>query len=618
RATRLMIGDTVALKVLHAEQVADPNAPERFRREAQAAARLKHPNAVMIHDFGISREGLVYLVMELVEGQSLRQMIGQHGPCTPAIATEIMSQACAALDEAHRQQIVHRDIKPDNIIVKATDRTNGGGFRVKVLDFGIAKMRDQAASASSLTQTGSVMGTPHYMSPEQCLGEELDSRSDVYSLGVVLYEMLTGAVPFNATVSTAVAVQHVSQAPPPLRSINPYVPPGVEAAVLQALAKQRDARPQTAGALAQMLAAASGASAGAAPQAFQSGTAPVGYQPLAANPSGSSGASNMMPTMMMSASAARDSSHSTPIVSAPLSGDASAPLFAQNNASGSSATANRNRMLIIAGAAVAVVVALAAGYFLFFNAKRAILAEARKGNLVTPAGKSAYDRYLESNLSDKDRDEVSQEVRPLLEAKGNEVIRQIVVDGYSPPKDECDNAARIYEWLDKLSKQNSYESRQHYFKGRKAFDSDDFSGAENEIRRAMSLDQNWALPANHMGRVYFKRKDYTTTQGWYQRAIELDQNWMAPRINLCVLAVENLKNYYLGEQVCRGVLQLDQNKASGYYFLGASLEGQDRRCEAVGAYQTAIEKASGSTASPGFNVDRVRQRLPKLQSQCIF
>src|SRR5205085_6423060 len=139
-----------------------------------------------------------------------------------------------------------------NIVVAATPE----GLSVKVLDFGIAKLRDLAATASNLTQTGSVVGTPHYMSPEQCLGEELDHRSDIYSLGIVLYEALTGIAPFNSPTSAAVVVQQVTQLPPPLRSINLTISPAVEAVVLHALEKRREARPQTAGALAQELSAA--------------------------------------------------------------------------------------------------------------------------------------------------------------------------------------------------------------------------------------------------------------------------------------------------------------------------------------------------------------------------
>jgi eukaryotic-like serine/threonine-protein kinase len=243
RATRVLIGDEVAIKILH-QDPSDANSSERFRREAQAAARLKHPNAVSIYDFGISMDGLQYLVMELVEGESLRETLS-HGPLDFATAAEVISQVSAALDEAHRRHIIHRDIKPDNILL----HSSAGGLRVKVLDFGIAKLRDE--TANHLTQTGSVMGTPHYMSPEQCLGEELDHRADIYSVGIVLYEMLCGRVPFNSPVSTAVVVQHVSQPPPSLRSINPAVPEAAEEVVLHAIQKNRNARPLTAGALAQ-------------------------------------------------------------------------------------------------------------------------------------------------------------------------------------------------------------------------------------------------------------------------------------------------------------------------------------------------------------------------------
>jgi serine/threonine protein kinase len=247
RATRLVIGDEVAVKILHSEQ-RDSTAPERFRREAQAAARLKHSNAVNIYDFGITDDGLQYLVMELVEGESLRRIIRQQGPVTPSACVEITNQVCAGLDEAHRHSIIHRDIKPDNIIVNVS----ATGLRVKVLDFGIAKLRDDVAG--NLTQTGTMLGTPHYMSPEQCLGEELDSRADIYSLGVVLYEMLTGTVPFSSPTPAAVVVQHVNQSPARPRALNASIPESVESAVMHALEKRREDRPQSAGALAQELA----------------------------------------------------------------------------------------------------------------------------------------------------------------------------------------------------------------------------------------------------------------------------------------------------------------------------------------------------------------------------
>ena len=250
RATRLHIGDQVAVKILHPGQHEGLlRAAERFQREAQTTARLKHPNAVTIYDFGVSPDGLQYLVMELVEGETLGARIKRQGRLASAQALQIGRQVCSALAEAHRNGIIHRDLKPENIIIM---RLANGSLGVKVLDFGIAHLREQ--TVSRLTQTGHMLGTPHYMSPEQCLGEELDERSDIYSLGVVLYETLCGRVPFDAPVSTAVVIKHVNEPPPPMRSMVPDLPPVVEAMVLHALAKLRGDRPQTADAFARELA----------------------------------------------------------------------------------------------------------------------------------------------------------------------------------------------------------------------------------------------------------------------------------------------------------------------------------------------------------------------------
>jgi serine/threonine protein kinase len=245
-ATRLHIGDKVAVKVLHSNLMSDPTAGERFRREVQMAAQLKHPNAVSIYDYGQDRDNLHYIVMELVEGRTLRQLISKQGVLPLSVISDVASQVCAALDEAHRQGLIHRDIKPDNITVQETP----DGLRVKVLDFGIAKLQE---SSSNLTQTDTIVGTPRYMSPEQCLGQTLSGSSDIYSFGVVLYEMLCGMLPFNAPTSMAVAVQQVTQPPPSLRQINNTISEEIEQVVLHALEKKPEDRPQPATSLAQEL-----------------------------------------------------------------------------------------------------------------------------------------------------------------------------------------------------------------------------------------------------------------------------------------------------------------------------------------------------------------------------
>ncbi len=256
RTTRLHIGDTVAMKILREDLLREPKFAERFRREAQAAAQLKHPNVVAVYDFGVASDGIVFLVMELVEGRTLREIIKERAPMLALAATTIVRQICGALAEAHRRDIVHRDVKPANIVVDEPP----DGVRVKVLDFGIASLR--GGTTMTFTETGAVLGTPAYMSPEQCLGEDLDGRSDIYSLGVVLFEMLCGVVPFNSPTATAVVMQHVQQAPPPLRVLNVSIPESVERVVLRAMAKRREDRQQSARELADEFSAAAGSPGG--------------------------------------------------------------------------------------------------------------------------------------------------------------------------------------------------------------------------------------------------------------------------------------------------------------------------------------------------------------------
>ena len=250
RARRKMIGDEVAVKVLLQKYVAETAAVERFRREARAAAMLRHPNVVAIYDFGEARgdDAPAYIVMELVEGHSLRDLLKREGKLKPERAVHLMRQICAGVGAAHRRGIWHRDLKPDNIIVAAPDEDNESET-VKVVDFGIAKLRDFIGEFT-LTQTGAVIGTPYYMSPEQCKGETLDARSDVYSLSAVLYEMLNGAPPFTARTSTGVVAKHLTETPPPLEK-DLKVPPALEAVIMKALAKDADARQQDASAFAR-------------------------------------------------------------------------------------------------------------------------------------------------------------------------------------------------------------------------------------------------------------------------------------------------------------------------------------------------------------------------------
>jgi eukaryotic-like serine/threonine-protein kinase len=236
-ATDRVLERQVAVKALRASDAQDPLFVERFRREARAAARLSHPNIVAVFDSG-SDADQPYLVMEYVPGQSLAQVLHRQGRLTPRRAVELAIQVCAALAAAHAQGLVHRDIKPANVLV-------GEDGQVQVTDFGIVK----ASAATTLTGTGTVLGTAAYLSPEQAQGGPVDARSDLYGLGCVLYELLCGSPPFGSGVDrspVAIATRHVSEPPEPPSARNPQVNPALDQVVLTALAKDPAQRYQSA------------------------------------------------------------------------------------------------------------------------------------------------------------------------------------------------------------------------------------------------------------------------------------------------------------------------------------------------------------------------------------
>jgi serine/threonine-protein kinase len=241
RARDVRLERDVAIKVLRSDLARDPSFQARFRREAQSAAALNHPMVVAVYDTGTDDRHdppLPYIVMEYVEGRTLREVLLHEGRLTQRRAIEIVIDVCAALDYSHRASIVHRDIKPGNVMI-----TRDGS--VKVMDFGIA--RAVAQSTATVTQTAAVMGTAQYLSPEQARGEKVDARSDLYSTGVVLYELLTGQPPFQGDSPVAVAYQHVREDAAPPSDIEIDLPGDVDAVVMKALAKNPANRYQSAG-----------------------------------------------------------------------------------------------------------------------------------------------------------------------------------------------------------------------------------------------------------------------------------------------------------------------------------------------------------------------------------
>src|SRR6267142_4680083 len=247
RGKHVMMDKTVAIKVLRPSLAGDDHVVARFSREAKAASRISHPHAVSVTDFGEAENGVVFLVMEYLDGQTLKEVIRNEGQMPLDRAVEIVRQVSGALDAAHKQGVVHRDLKSENIMLS---RTNGGDW-AKVLDFGIAKIQQpEGARDHDITAANLVIGTPQYMSPEQCSQTgPIDARSDVYSLGVILYEMLAGRVPFTGESPTVIMMKQVQDTPPSILEARPDLPGGISGVVERALAKKPADRFQTAGEL---------------------------------------------------------------------------------------------------------------------------------------------------------------------------------------------------------------------------------------------------------------------------------------------------------------------------------------------------------------------------------
>lgn len=246
RAEHIALSKPIVIKVLHRHLVADESHIKRFHREARAASRLNQPNCINVLDFGQTEDGWLYICMEFVAGKDLCRILFEERRLDPERAVRIASQVLDALDEAHNQGVIHRDLKPENIMV---ERLRMNPDFVKVLDFGIAKIREtdgRGDSSGFKTATGMVFGTPEYMSPEQVRGEDLDGRSDLYSLGIVLYQMLSGDLPFTGESVLEIATKHLTEPPVPLAERRPDCPPALCDVVHRLLEKKREHRYATA------------------------------------------------------------------------------------------------------------------------------------------------------------------------------------------------------------------------------------------------------------------------------------------------------------------------------------------------------------------------------------
>jgi serine/threonine-protein kinase len=243
-AKEISSGATVAIKVLSPRLASDKSSVERLRREAGLAMRLDHPNVCRILRLGESEDGLIYLVMPFLKGELLSDREVRGGPMDIAASVSLLKQMCAGLHHAHELQIVHRDLKPENVMLVPEE--NDGGERAVVMDFGLAKERRADPAIAKLTATGIILGTPEFMSPEQIRGKPLDARSDIYALGIVAFEMLTGKLPFQGRNAQEMMIARLRSQPVPIRQYRPDVPEPVEKALTKALQTNPDDRFTTA------------------------------------------------------------------------------------------------------------------------------------------------------------------------------------------------------------------------------------------------------------------------------------------------------------------------------------------------------------------------------------
>jgi serine/threonine protein kinase len=247
-----VIGRRVAMKAIHPELSRNPEVVSRFVTEAKSVNQIGNEHIVDIHDFGTTSDGEFYFIMEFLQGEALSDVLKTNAPMESTRALAVAAQVADALASSHEHGIIHRDLKPENIFLITKGHVHDF---VKVLDFGLAKLTQGDDKVSHKTRTGSVMGTPYYMAPEQCEGKaSIDHRADIYSLGVILFEMVTGKVPFGGEGYGEIIVKHMTAAVPAPRAINPLLPVSVEAVILRALAKPREARFQTMGEFAAALA----------------------------------------------------------------------------------------------------------------------------------------------------------------------------------------------------------------------------------------------------------------------------------------------------------------------------------------------------------------------------
>jgi serine/threonine protein kinase/lipoprotein NlpI len=595
RARRLHMGGEVAVKVLSQEFTTDRNALERFRREARMAAELNHPNIVIVHDLGETsgEDAPVFIVMELVQGESLRSIIRREGRLAPSRAVALMRDVCAGVGLAHRRNIVHRDLKPDNVLVLPPEE--GREFETaKVADFGIAKLLE-SVNDPGLTQTGAVFGTPYYLSPEQCRGESVNARSDVYSLGTMFYEMIVGATPFSGTNLAGLITKHLTAPPSPF-PVDLSIPKALEAVCLKALAKDPASRQADASVFARELQEAVGVAASASPEmrvddfpdAHSRSTATGGPTPRSTKPIafviGLAAIVLVLVAGYVLFKRAGEKPGVDPVsdpTAARQHADLASELLSHGNFVKAEEQSREASRLEPTNAGWHSLL----GQALSKQSKWSG-AEGEFRTAVRLDTKNAdYHNLLGRALSEQKRyDEAATEYREALRLDPNNSrahanLGRLHLDRqmYAEAEIECREAIRLdpKDWL-------PHNNLGMVLTAQKKYDQ-----AEPELREAIKLDPTNPRPLVNLGNIFFHREMYAEAEAQYVAALRLDASIATVHGNLGVAYYAQNKNA-LAEPECREALRLDPNNDVAHNCLGNILFYQGNYAQAEGEYVQAL------------------------------
>jgi serine/threonine-protein kinase len=659
KGEHIRIHRPTAIKVLNADLSNNPEFIARFEREAEMASRIKHPNAVDIYDFGEAEDGIVYLAMEYLAGVPLSSIIKNEGPLALERTIHILDQAADALHAAHELGIVHRDLKPDNIMIcKKSGRVDW----VEVVDFGLAKGVTVEAALETLTQVGFVLGTPDYMSPEQVGGDDLDSRSDLYSLAVVAYEMLTCAFPFEGSTQQKRMVKRLLEPPKPVRQLNPSLPVAVERILMKALSREVDDRhASTVEFVTELKEALAINRAQTQPQ--QPAVRPEPSrppQPAASRPQqdappifcsrcGSriesgvrfcndcgapvSGGFPTVPVPPVQANTPVNPAMATsprmlqppaypPVNPAPAPFVAPPPRIAplpQRGSRGGKRAAiviTSLIVLIAIGVAVYLIVGGKSGDNGLTNAEKlatSLRYAISSGRLVTLADDDARTYYFQLKEVQPNHpalNEAASTVLPQLQRLGDDIFKKKkAVSSDALTTDDWIKTLRAYEWAKAIDPSDrSLEARWRFAEGEVAKQQGRKDDAERSYTAATQLDQNWSLPHNSLGLLRIDSRRYMDAVPYYQRAIDLDPTWEIPYNNMGS-AYFLAKDYDTAESYYNKAIEKNPNWARPHYWLGSIYQNKNWTSEAIEQYEIALK------LDPNGDINNeIRKRIERLQS----